>query len=498
MRRLVAVLGCTAVLGLAPACSVDVEGAACQTPGDRTVCPEGQACGNDLLCSKRAAACTLCLAGARSCRADDASHVYACSVENDPVCGKIGPADPCGDGQACDASATDATCRCDRFTVDPAGAAAGTTCRYAAITDALAAAQARLKHEVLLGGITGQAYGAAAADLGGIAIPDGMTLRGDDSPLAPAGRVVTAAGGGEGISLGVGSALRGLTLRRAASGPVVGVRVTGAGALDFVVVDSGGGGAFATGVLVEGSGAVTLTDSVVIGATAVGLDVARADGDQTVADARGLLKGNATGVRLQRGALSLQVTQIFGSSGPGLQAAPASGETARLSAKGATVARGTSVGLDLQNLAALDLEETQICANAGRSQTIAGVTRTAGGLLVLGNVATAPVVRANRLFGNGGDQLVIGGSGGTVWSLEAASCSDGGAAAPNVLAGYVSPGVGLSAIGASVAAGNVSWISDNLPQEGADYFRNPSGAVTITRGNYCGMVTPALSCPQTP
>jgi hypothetical protein len=494
MRRLVAVLGCTAVLGLAPACSVDVEGAACQTPGDRTVCPEGQACGNDLLCSKRAAACTPCAPRARSCQGGDTTHIYTCSLDDDPVCGRLVP-ESCPADQVCDAAG--ATCRCDRFTVDPAGATAGTTCRYAAITDAMAAAEARQKHEVLLGGIIGQAYGAAAADLGGLVIPDGMTLRGDDSPLAPAGRVVTAAGGGEGISLGVGSALRGLTLRRAASGPTVGVRVTGAGALDSVVVDAGGGGAFATGVLVEGSGVVTLTDSVVIGATAVGLDVVRADGDQAVADTRGLLKGNATGVRLQRGSLSLQVTQIFGSSGSGVLAAPASGDTARLSAKGATVARGTSVGLELQNLAGLDLEETQICANAGRSQTIAGVTRTAGGLLVLGNVAKAPVLRANRLFGNGGDQLVIGGSSSTVWSLETASCSDA-AAAPNVLAGYVSPGVGLTAIGASVAAGNVSWISDNLPQEGADYFRNPSGAVTITRGNYCGMVTPAPSCPQTP
>ena len=497
MRRLLAVLGSLAFLGLAPACSVDVEGAACQTPGDRTACPEGQACGNDLLCSKRAAACALCVAGARNCREGDPGFTYACTLEVDPVCGTLGRADTCADGQACEASGATVSCQCTRFTVDPEGASATTPCRFAVIKEAVTAAQGRLKHEVLLGGTKGQAYGDNATDRAGIAVPDGMTLRGDDSPLAPTGRVVTAAGGGEGIKLGAGASLRGLTLRRAASGPVVGVRVTGAAAVDTVVVDAGGGGAFATGVLVEGSGAVTLTDSTVIGAAAVGLDVARADGDQTLADKRGLLKGNAIGVRLQRGALSLESTRIFGSVGSGLLAAPASGDTARLTAKGATVARGDSVGLELQNLAALDLEEVQICANLGRSQTIAGVTRTAGGLLVLGNLATAPALKGNQLFGNGGDQLVVGGSGGTAWSLETASCLGVGSAAPNVLAGYVAPGVGLTAIGASVAAGNVSWISDNLPQVGVDYFRNGTGAVTISGGNYCAMAV-GLNCPPMP
>ena len=329
-----------------------------------------------------------------------------------------------------------------------------------------------------------------------------MILRGDDASPAPAGRVVLVAGGGEGIRLGAGSVLRGVKVHRAPSGPAVGVRVTGASpaggaSLDGVVVDAGGaGGAFATGVLVEGSGTVRIAGATVAGTTTCGLEVARADGDQAVEVTDGLLQGNAVGLRLLRGALAVTGARIFGSGGPGVQAVPAAGEVAQLTLRSTTVARGGNVGLHLQGLAALELTQVQVCLNAGRSQTIAGVTRTAGGLLALGNVATAPVLQANRFHGNTGDQVVIGGSA-SAWSLASADCQATGAAAPNLVAGYTAPGVGVAAISSAVDVTRISWGSASFPALGSDFLQAATGTVTGS-DNYCEPVTTAPDCPAAP
>ena len=503
MRRLAAVTACLAALALVAGCSVDLEGAACSTPGDRTACPEGQACGTGHTCSKRAASCTPCVAEATTCKEGEPAHVYTCSAEGDPACGTLAQGDDCGAAKVCGVTGTGAACRCARFTVDPAGAA-GVACSYTAISAAISAAQALQATEVLLGGITGQTYGDTAADRDGITLPDGMTLRGADATPSPADRPVLASGGGEGIRLGAGSALRGLSLRRASGGPAVGIRVTGASptggaSLDTVVVEAGGAGVgFATGVQVEGNGLVTLRSSSAYGATVAGLEVVRADGAQEVAVSGGLLQGNAIGVKLERGTLSLNGTQIFASTGPGIQAAPATGDVAKLTARSVTVARGANVGLLLQGLAALELTQVQVCANSGRSQTILGVTRTAGGVLALGAVTATPVIRASQFFSNTGDQVVIGGGGSTSpWSLSSTDCSSTGEGAPNVLAGYVSPGVGITVITATADVTKISWGSEDIPRQNSDYVLGGTGAVPGS-DNSCQAAVPAPACPAAP
>lgn len=78
-----------AVVAALLACSVDVNGAPCTTPGATTDCPSGQACGNDLHCSERAFACrepsARCVPGTDGACSGTVSR--RCT-DADPVCGR--------------------------------------------------------------------------------------------------------------------------------------------------------------------------------------------------------------------------------------------------------------------------------------------------------------------------------------------------------------------------------------------------------------------------
>ena len=137
MRHLAIALGLALT---AAGCTVDLEGAACRTTGSTDDCPEGQACGTGLTCSRRAASCTPCVADRTACQGSDPGNVYTCSAEGDPACGTLSAPSGCGDGKVCAPTATGATCTCSAVIVDPAGAEAGTPCRYASIHGALAQA----------------------------------------------------------------------------------------------------------------------------------------------------------------------------------------------------------------------------------------------------------------------------------------------------------------------------------------------------------------------
>jgi hypothetical protein len=81
------------LLALIPAagCQVNVEGAPCVAPGKLDDCPEGQACGNDLRCSKRAAACAdetaRCRPGVTPSRCRTNGSAIEKCTSADPVCG---------------------------------------------------------------------------------------------------------------------------------------------------------------------------------------------------------------------------------------------------------------------------------------------------------------------------------------------------------------------------------------------------------------------------
>lgn len=84
MRRAILLLPALAALA---ACSVELEGAACDTPGNTDQCPAGQKCGNDHRCSVAAAdpACGFCEIGTTQC--NGTTKVQSCAKVDD-VCSR--------------------------------------------------------------------------------------------------------------------------------------------------------------------------------------------------------------------------------------------------------------------------------------------------------------------------------------------------------------------------------------------------------------------------
>jgi hypothetical protein len=468
MKRWLALL----LLAATASCSVDVEGAACRTPGATTDCPAGQACGTGLTCSVRAASCTPCVAGADGCRAGDID-LQTCSAAGDPACGtwtpKVGGA--CTQGLThCAVPMSGApVCACDKFVVDPAGFGTGSTCAFDAVATAIAAAQPFGVTKVWLGGAAGQTYGQAPADAAPLAIPDGVTVSGDDAPLAPSGRILEVqqvASATEGLRLGPGASLLGVTVRRATAAPDLAILVSGASpvggaSLESVRLDAAGpGGAFATGVRVVGTGDVVLQGVEVLGTTAAGLVVARDDGAQkvtatdTIVDGAALAVGSGVGVSLETGDLTLVRPEVKRSAGAGVVAGGVG--TVRLTIQAGKLHDNLGIGISVQTLGRLAVTDTFICKNAGADQFISGANYAVGGIFAAGAAPSEQTFNGNRIFENGGHQVAIGLGSGT-WNLDGPSgtglaCAGG----QNAFAGYSTGYRGLLAA-ADVSAQYNAW-----------------------------------------
>ncbi|MCM2334641.1 MAG: hypothetical protein NDI82_11930 [Anaeromyxobacteraceae bacterium] len=486
-------------------CVVDVEGAACPTPGATTGCPAGQSCGTGGTCSRAAAGCSPCTPGELACRDGD---VRRCTAEGDPACGAWAVEAACAAGTTtCDVPAGGAPeCRCEAFVADPAGAAASTACRFASAEAAIAEAVRFGVTEVRLGGPAGQDYGGA----GPLLVPAGMAVVGDDVPLAPAGRVLTASGPGEAaVRLEAGAALAGLTVRRGLDGPAIGIRVVGASpgagsSLTAVEVDGlGDGGRFATGVRVEGAGAVALTSVAIRGAASSGLEVERASIDDAVTatdllvDGEAAAAGPAIGVGLTTGDLTLRRPEVKRCEGAGVVAS-GSGVTARLTLEGGALHDGFGTGLAAQLLGRLVISGTKVCRNkGGASRNINGTLRLVGGAYLAGAAPAEQSVSGLAVFDNDGDQVVVGLGSGT-WNLAGPSASGAACGAGvNAFAGYGAGAYGL------VAAANVdaSWNAwqGGTPAVGQDVLKIGTPSVILgTEGaasNYCSLPSD-LTCPD--
>lgn len=495
-------------LGLVAAlagCSVDVEGAACPTPGLATGCPAGQACGTGGTCSEAAAACSPCAPGALACRDGD---VKRCTPEGDPACGTWVVASACAAGTTtCGVpEGGPPECRCERHVADPAGAAASAACRFASAAAALAEARRFGVSEAWLGGVANQDYVGATS----LVIPAGMTLAGDDTPLAPGSRVLEVGGAGvAAVELEAGASLAGVTIRRQAGGPATGVTLAaaspaGRASLTVVEIDAGGaGGPFATGVRVTGAGAVSLLEVAIRGATTAGLEVARAEaGDAVTAidllvDGEATASGEGVGVSLTTGDLTLRRPVVKRMSGVGVAATGAQA-TRRLTIEGGTLHHNLGTGLVAQLLGRLSVSGTVACRNkGGADRNLNGVLRKVGGVFLAGAVPAEQAFSGLKVFENDGDQLAIGLGSGT-WNLAGPSgaglaCGTG----VNAFAGYQAGSYGV------VAAGNVdvSWDAwpDGLPVLDVDVLRILTPTVVLgTEGgasNYCSLPA-GLTCPD--
>lgn len=500
MRVLLVLAAALALAG----CQVDVEGAACVDPGSSDLCPSGQRCGNDLRCSARAAGCAhRCTAGERGCVDGD---VQVC-VDSDPVCGTWSMDVDCEAGLECRGTGAEAACFCPanggaEVVVDaaagapsaapaPTGVRTPATCRFGTIEAGLAAARDGVSVVVV-------AAGAAATYpvTSPLAIPPGVTLRGDDDPPAPERRVLSLEGDlAHGVTLAEGATLSGFTVRNgSAAATADGVKVAcaagGAARLEDVVVEAAGTARLAQGVVVEGACPVELARVTVGGAAGTGLLVTREAADQTVVAADSTFDGNGEGVRLTRGDLTLQRALVKASAGVGVVAA--GGVDARLTLDQCTVRGNGDTGITVATATArLHLLRSRICGNAAAADRGSPyATRRVGGIYLFGNPPADLAFLGNAVHGNAGDQVLVASAAS--WNLDGPPACGAGT---NAFGAYAAGYVGVFAGSVAPASPRVSalwnaWQGSAAPALGVDYAI--SGTASVDAGQ---TYDPARFCP---
>lgn len=434
-------LAALALAGALSGCTVDVEGAACTTPGSTENCPAGQACGASLKCSAAAAACTPCMPGSQKC---DLNLVVECSAAKDPACGTFEKVDDCGlVGLSCGAGSTPA-CVCPAHLespvvlhVDPAAAsrpglvrngALTSACRYLTLGDALSAAAA---------GNTVKAVGYAGAPVvftePPLAVPDGVAVVTDDATPTPANYVMepsAAVGAGTFVTLRPGASLSGFSVRNtSATGAGVETSCPGTGDVATVTVDGvrisglGAGAApaprFSNGLRHGGNCSLTLTNSTVEGA-------------------------NDTGVLVTGAAASTSLTMT-----------------------------GNLIQLNQANVTPYSI---------GTSD------RFGGGLIVFGVHPGTVAFKSNQFLANAGDQILVF-SPGTL-DLSTPACT----AESNVVACYTAPGVGVSSRFGTLNVAHTSWQND-LPAVDVDFVVATGATISGATTQSCGHFTGACPTP---
>ncbi len=464
---------------LLAACRVDVEGAHCTLPGSASECPDGQACGNDLKCSARAAACTArCDLDARRCVPGNA--VETCVASADPICGSWQRSDDCQAKELLCSTTTSQGAACDcpanataEFAADPentqpaphpSGAATPKACRFSRLGDALAAAAAHP------GAATVRAYGTA-----GTSVVFGASS-GDTLPLVVASNVtlVGAAGVLDTTIRGDGPSAATIV---AVSGTVEGIRVTnvsqaGAGveltcvsaepALRDVTVSSGTP-KLKAGIAIAGPCGATLQRVDASGASGAALDVTAASPANLVTVTGSRFHGSGTGIhasgaKLVVGPDGATASEVTGNAGTGILVDGTNAVDVTLT--GVVVAANGGTGVVVRDVPATSTFRMSGCdvhSNAGAAATQYGVVpRNAGGLLFSTQAFTLDV-NSNRFHANDGGALgadEIAFEKGTGWTINPGPCTNGVANA----IGCIGTGFSVSIVGGgNVDAGNTTW-----------------------------------------
>lgn len=443
MRRLlVAALAALALAG----CSLDLEGAACELPGATSQCPTGQRCGIDLRCSSQAVT---------TCPDRAGTEIVVDAAGGSPA---GWPA--------------------------PTGVRAPAGCRFPTLEQGLAAAKDVPGAVVVVAGAA-VTYPVTVT----LAVPAGVTLRSDDVPPSPGTtRVLSLDGAGlaAGVTLAEGAVLSGFTVRNgAAPAAAVGVDVAcGAGTAvarlqDVVVEAAGSPAALASGVRAGGSCPVELARVTVRGAAGPGLLVAR-DAPSggaplpTLVATDSTFDGNGEGVRVSSGEVTLQRALVKGSAAAGVTAAKGASLTVDQSVVRGNGDTGVVV---MGNGPRARLTGNRICGNATGAAAVPrgflDLTRKVGGVYLLGNPPADVAFLGNAVHDNGGDQVMVAGSGPPpipAWPLDGAPAdATACGAGRNVFAGYLgTSGRGLFAAYARATARWNGWEGVS-PTSGTDY-----------------------------
>lgn len=473
-------LATLAALALA-ACSVQVDGAPCRQPGSTDDCPAGQACGNDGVCSERAASCaasgTRCTPGESRCAGASGTESAETCSGADPACGTWVVADCAARGLVCGTRSQGAVAACECpntfdgsvVAADPVagsaadaapfatGAASPPECRFASLADAVAAAGA------LPAPAEVRAYGDAGAQVvfvqPPLAIPETVTVVG---AAAPAGETVLRGAGPTGGSV--------VTVRgRLESVRVEGGGATGAGvatacgasgrpSIADVVVD--GGGTLTAGVDVSGPCGADLSGVDVFDVAGDALRV-HADPTAQVTVVSSAFRASEVGARLTGGEVTfgsdadpLASVEVSGNAGEGVVVTTGVAVEAQLVGARVNGNGGTGVLVELASAgSSVALRGCDVHSNGAVSPRTygPGVPRTAGGVLVV--QATLPFAFAgNRVYANDGDQLAFESSDAG-WTIAADACS----AASNVFACVDAGAYAVAIAGGAVDARNTVW-----------------------------------------
>jgi hypothetical protein len=535
MRRLSALL-CAALLG---ACTVDVEGAPCTVPGATTDCPGGQACGNDRRCSARALACAAsrCTPAVGDACLDPAGLGSGTALarwcsDADPVCGSW-VVDRCADqGLECGGRSGAARCECPpaatrALAVLPGGApvdappyatgaATPAACAFRTLTDALirAGELRRLDPATVVTVTAGGApagstvtFSATAGERFVLNVGRGVVLRADPASGGTYEIVQDQPTPATAVVLYAGATLEGFTIRNVTGGAdhhAVFHLCAGREEptrVSRVILDARGAGSARYGIGLHATQPCPLRlEDVQIRNAGVGIlwEPDPAGTAQLTVAGGAVTGGSGAGIVATGGRLLVDGARVEGNAGRGIEAAGAAVEL-----RGARIVRNGDTGVALSGAGEVRLGGNTIWANGattawGGAATPSGIARRAGGLVLSGTPPAALEVRGNRIYGNGGDQVLFLGPGSATWNLDQPACSDAAGLLANVLgcfdpapAGTTGASRGLVAIDAGASAQN-QWWGPGGPAA-SDAVQLPSGtAIPVTTG--CLWATPALAC----
>lgn len=492
-------------------CALDFEGARCDAPGSTAECPSGQACGNDLRCSERAAQCvaakTFCLANAspaqKRCSAAPAA-IETCTSA-DVVCGAwvvAAPQDACAANLVCSTTSGSPACVCatpvSELAVDPASSSSALTptgamqppeCRFKKLGDALAAAGRAVSANPTatpvvraVGGASGTTVGFGAAATGEtfpLTVPRQTTLASDSTTSGAAYEIVLDDGAAAAaIALSSRATLSHFSIRN-----VLGDATARAVMLacdpaspDPVTLDSisihGDGGAhkLGYGLLVGTTDTCGIVANAVSisGATVSGLHVDAASGAVASTFTGGTVTSCGKGIYLRKGSLKVNGTRVAQNTGFGIRAGESTGDSA-LELTDAIVTSNGDTGVAVLNNRRLIVLGTIVWGNLATTGWTNGVTtRRAGGVVLWGNPpssATDFQFLGNKIYANKGDQVLGLASGSWTWNIDGAGCgvdSVTGRMQSNLFACYDTQSAtpsyrGLVALDANVLARFESW-----------------------------------------
>lgn len=437
------------------ACTVDVEGAPCGVPGATVDCPGGQACGNDLRCSARALAC----AGSRctpaaggDCLADPlglatgTAYARRC-VEADPVCGAWEVVS-CPPGLGCGHQSGGAGCECPanpsrRVAVlaggspagpplFPSGLASPPACAFRSLTDALAHAEtlrdldpAPAASVVVWAGGEGagtvRTFSAERGERFPLVVAERVRLASDGPDLGGVYEIVYDPDAGASAAAwlaGPGAELHGFTIRNA-RGSAADVAVAascpgGVATVTSVTIEGRSAAGARLGTGIAGGGCVLVARGVqvrnVAGAgIAWGAEAAHATA--TLAFSEGTIEGNGgPGIVARGGVLELDRVRVAGNGGRGIDLT--GGGAPFLILRDSRIVRNGDAGVAVQD-GSIHLYRSTIFGNLattrwGGGAALSGIQRRGGGVVISGSRA-AVWMEANRIYANGGDQILVVG-----------------------------------------------------------------------------------------